>query len=58
MLGSALAVSAAGGAFLLSMTQKLTGSFTPFLLLTAALTVGGSVLFLLLGRLSANLSTD
>jgi MFS family permease len=50
LLGGAVAISAALGAVLLSLTLKVTGSFTVFMLLGAVAIVMGSVLLCFLGQ--------
>ena len=47
------AVAAAAGSLFLGSTLRLTGSFDPFLLASAALTLVGSGTFLLLERAAA-----
>jgi MFS family permease len=53
IIGS-VALSASLGALLLSLTLKITESYTPFLVLSAAAAVLGGSMFLLLSRISAS----
>lgn len=48
MVAAAIAVSSALGSLFLSLMLGATGSFAPYLLITAVTTVGGAALFLLL----------
>jgi predicted MFS family arabinose efflux permease len=50
ILTAAIATSSSVGAALLSLTLKLTGRYSPFLIASAAAIAVGSLLFLLLGR--------
>ena len=48
MVAAAIAVSSAAGSLFLGAVLQATGAFGPYLLITAATTIGGAALFLLL----------
>jgi hypothetical protein len=50
IMTAAIATSSSVGAALLSLTLKLTGRYSPFLVASAVAIAVGSLLFLLLGR--------
>jgi hypothetical protein len=50
LIGTTVAVSGALGSVLLSLTLKLSGSYTVFLLASASAAIVGSGVFLMLGR--------
>lgn len=50
ILAAAMAIAAASGSMILSASLHLTGTFDAFLLISAASTLAGSILFLFLGR--------
>lgn len=52
LIGTVVALSGALGSVILSLTLKLSGNYTMFLLLSAAAAIMGSLVFLLLARAS------
>jgi MFS family permease len=57
LVGAAVALAASGGALILSLTLRISGAFTVFLILTGCASMLGGLSFLYLGRAEARRTT-